>query len=89
MEASDKRLSLMYLKNNYQCKFEFRAKISFKNKNMFRQTKTQYLWWTECHLKEILKNIAQTEGQWSLTEDQRWEKSKKVVMDKLIYIDMT
>lgn len=30
----------MYLKNNYQCKFPFRAKVSFKNdknKDIFKQ----------------------------------------------------
>ena len=30
-KPEDNGISLMYLKNNYQCKFPFRAKVSFKN----------------------------------------------------------
>ena len=40
-KPEDNGISLMYLKNNYQCKFPFRAKVSFKNedknKDLFKQ----------------------------------------------------
>lgn len=40
-KPEDNGISLMYLKNNYQCKFPFTAKVSFKNedknKDIFKQ----------------------------------------------------